>query len=178
MARGNESELIRSGLDDLDAILGGLLAGDNVVWVRNDAALCTQIEQLMLSAAPASDKAVLCERAATEAATRRTFGADVIAIDARSGSRFSDPILLEETIYTTAKKGASRVIIDGLESFAQQWSTDRAIGFFKRLCPRLFDLGAIAYWRVPRAAVGNAASRRSERLPNVSSSWTTNTCGS
>jgi transcriptional regulator with XRE-family HTH domain len=156
MAHADESELIRSGLDDLDEILGGLLAGDNVVWLSNDAALCTQVEQLMLSAAPVSDKAVYVSALATEAATRRTFGADVIAIDARSGSRFSDPILLEQTIYTTAKQGASRVVIDGLESFARQWGTNRAIAFFKRLCPRLFDLGAIAYWRVPRAAVGNA----------------------
>jgi transcriptional regulator with XRE-family HTH domain len=156
MVHANDSELIRSGLDDLDEILGGLLAGDNVVWVSNDPALCAHIEQLMLSAAPASEKAIYVSALATEAATRRTFGEDVIAIDARPRSRFSEPILLEQTIYTAAKEGASRVVIDGLASFAQQWGTDRAIAFFKRLCPRLFNLGAIAYWRVPRAAVGNA----------------------
>lgn len=158
MVHANHSELIRSGLDDLDEILGGLLAGDNVVWVSNDPALCAHIEQLMLSAAPASEKAIYVSALATEAATRRTFGEDVIAVDARPGSRFSEPILLEQTIYTAAKQGAraSRVVIDSLPSFAQQWGTARAIAFFKRLCPRLFDLGAIAYWRVPRAAVGNA----------------------
>jgi transcriptional regulator with XRE-family HTH domain len=156
MVHANDSELIRSGLDDLDEILGGLLAGDNVVWVSNDPALCAHIEQLMLSAAPASEKAIYVSALATQAATRRSFGEDVIAVDARPGSRFSEPILLEQTVYTAAKQGASRIVIDGLASFAQQWGTDRAIAFFKRLCPRLFDLGAIAYWRVPRAAVGNA----------------------
>jgi transcriptional regulator with XRE-family HTH domain len=156
MAPATESELIRSGIDDLDEVLGGLLAGDNVVWVSSDAVLCTQIEQLMLSAVPPSEKPVYVTAQATEAATRKTFGQGVIAVDARPGSRFSDPVLLEQTIYTAAKQGASRIVIDGLASFAQQWGTDRAIAFFKRLCPRLFDLGAIAYWRVPRAAVGNA----------------------
>jgi transcriptional regulator with XRE-family HTH domain len=158
MVQASGSELIRSGVDDLDEILGGLLAGDNVVWVSNDPALCAQIERLMLSAAPASEKAIYVSALSTEAATRRTFGENVIAVDARPGSRFSEPMLLEQTIYTAAKHGArvSRVVIEGLASFAQQWGTDRAIAFFKRLCPRLFDLGAIAYWRVPRAAVGTA----------------------
>jgi hypothetical protein len=161
MVHANHSELIRTALDDLDEILGGLLAGDNVVWVSNEPALCAHIEQLMLSAAPASEKAIYVSAQTAEDATRRTFGEDVIAVAAHPGSRFSEPILLEQTIYTAAKQGAraSRVVIDGLASFAQQWGTARAIAFFKRLCPRLFDLGAIAYWRVPRAAVGNAGHR-------------------
>jgi transcriptional regulator with XRE-family HTH domain len=156
MAPPTDTELISSGLDDLDEILGGLLAGDNVVWISNDPALCTRVEQLMLSASPASENAVYVSALSTQGAVRKTFGPDVTPIDARSGSRFSDPILLEQTIFTAAKEGASRIVIDGLASFAQQWGTDRAVAFFKRLCPRLFNLGAIAYWRAPRAVVGNA----------------------
>jgi transcriptional regulator with XRE-family HTH domain len=157
MTHFRDRELIRSGLDDLDEILGGLLllAGDNVVWVSDDPGLCTQVEQLMLSAS--GDTAVYVTARATEATIRRAFGADMMVVDARSGSRFSDPVLLEQTIFTAAKEGAGRVVIDGLESFARQWGSDRAIGFFKRVCPRLFDLGAIAYWRVSRTALGNAS---------------------
>ncbi len=42
MDNPRDSELIRSGVDDLDSILGGLLAGDNVVWVGGDPGLCTK----------------------------------------------------------------------------------------------------------------------------------------
>jgi transcriptional regulator with XRE-family HTH domain len=156
MAASRSSEAIRSGLDDLDKILGGLLAGDNVVWVSDDHSLCTLIERLMLSAAPSDERAVYVTALATEGEIRRTFGKELTVIDARSGSRFFDPVLLEQTIVAAAKGGTSRVVVDGLESFARQWGTDRAIGFFKRVCPRLFDLGAIAYWRVSRTSLGNA----------------------
>jgi transcriptional regulator with XRE-family HTH domain len=156
MVTPEDSELIPSGLDDLDGILGGLLAGDNVVWVSDDPGLCDQIERSMLSATTTDDRAVYVTALATPATTRRNFGAELMVVDARPGSRSSDPILLEQTIVTTSKAGANRVVIDGLDVFARQWGTDRAIGFFKRVCPRLFDLGAIAYWRVSRATIGNA----------------------
>jgi transcriptional regulator with XRE-family HTH domain len=157
MAALGGSQLIRSGLDDLDEILGGLLTGDNVVWVTDDPSLCTLIERLMLSAAPLDERAIYVTALATEAEIRRTFGQKLTVIDARSGSRLFDPILLEQTIVTAAEGGTSRVIVDGLDSFARQWGTDHAIGFFKRVCPRLFDLGAIAYWRVSRTSLGNSA---------------------
>ena len=155
MAASRSSELIRSGLNDLDEILGGLLTGDNVVWVSDDPGLCTLIERLMLSAA-SDERAVYVTAVAAEGEIRRTFGDKLTVIDARSGSRFSEPILLEQTIVAAAKGGTSRVVVDGLVSFARQWGIDRAIGFFKRVCPRLFDLGAIAYWRVSRTSLGNA----------------------
>lgn len=151
-----DSELIRSGLDDLDDILGGLLTGDNVVWVSADPELCTQIERSMLSATPIDEQTLYVTALATPVTIRRTFGSDLMVVDARPGSRLSDPILLEQTIFAAAKDGASRVVIDGLDVFAGQWGTDRAVGFFKRVCPRLFDLGPIAYWRVSRAVIGNA----------------------
>ena len=47
--------------------------------------------------------------------------------------------------------------MDGLAPLAGQWGLDRAVAFFRRVCPRLFDLGVIAYWRVSRAKLGNAA---------------------
>jgi transcriptional regulator with XRE-family HTH domain len=155
MATQRDTELIRTGVDDLDDILGGLLVGDNVVWVSEDPGLCAQVERSMLSATT-NGRAVYVTAVASAATIRRKFGADLMVIDARPGSRSSDPILLEQTIFTAAKEGTNRVVIDGLDAFARQWGTDRAIGFFKRVCPRLFDLGPIAYWRVSRAAIGNA----------------------
>jgi transcriptional regulator with XRE-family HTH domain len=88
---------------------------------------------------------------------KNRFGDQIEVIDARPGSKFFDARVLEQTIVAAAKNGATRVVIDGLAVFAGHWGLDRAIGFFKRVCPRLFDLGAIAYWRVSPSKLGNAA---------------------
>ncbi|MDQ4024353.1 MAG: helix-turn-helix domain-containing protein, partial [Actinomycetota bacterium] len=147
---------IRSGIDDLDEILGGLLAGDNVVWVTGEHRLFARLEQLMLAATP---EAAALHVTSTESPARvkARLGKRVTVIDARARSRFSDAVLLEQTIVTQTKQGAERVVIDGLASFARQWGLERAVAFFKRVCPRLFDLGAIAYWRVGREELGSGA---------------------
>lgn len=110
----------------------------------------------MLSARPAEQPALYVTTSAPEAQISRDFGEDLIVIDATKGSPFSEPVMLEQAIVTAAKGGANRIVIDGLEVFSRRWGTNRAIGFFKRVCPRLFDLGTIAYWRAPRATLGNA----------------------
>lgn len=156
MPATRDSELISSGLADLDAILGGLLVGDNVVWVGDDPELWSQVEQAMLSAISPGDRGAYVTALETPASIRRKFGSDLAVIDARPRSRLSDPVILEETIFAAAKNGVGRIVIDGLEVFARQWNTERAVAFFKRVCPRLFDLGAIAYWRVSRSAIGAA----------------------
>lgn len=148
---------IRSGIDDLDDILGGLLAGDNVVWVTDERDLFVQVERLMLAATPSGETSVHVSCHESKAQVRARFGKHVVVVDARAGSRLSDPVLLEETIVTEARNGATRVVVDGLAPLARQWGLDRAVGFFRRVCPRLFDLGVIAYWRVSRAKLGNAA---------------------
>lgn len=146
-----------SGIADLDDILGGLLRGDNVVWVSDQQRLVAQVEQLLVAAAPPGARVVHVTSHEAEAQVRARLGEGAVVIDARVGSRFSDPALLEETIITAVRNGAARVIIDGLVRFARRWGPDRALGFFKRVCPRLFDLGAIAYWRVSRQELGNRA---------------------
>ena len=149
---------IRSGIEDLDEILGGLLAGDNVVWVTDEHRLFVQVEELMLAAIPSDAPPPLhVTSRETPAQIKKRFGAHVEVIDARPGSRFMDAMMLEQTVVTAVKNGTTRVVFDGLAPFAQQWGLEKAVAFFKRVCPRLFDLGAIAYWRVSRTKLGNAA---------------------
>lgn len=150
-------ERIRSGIDDLDDILGGLLAGDNVVWVTDERMLFDLAETAMLGALPPGERAVHVTSRETKAQVAARFGPALKVVDARSGSRLGDPVLLEETLVGEARAGATRVVVDGLAPLARRWGLDRAVGFFRRVCPRLFDLGAIAYWRVSRAKLGNAA---------------------
>ena len=148
---------IRSGIEDLDQILGGLLAGDNVVWVTDERELFLQVERLMLAATPPGERTVHVSCSESKAQVQARLGKEVVVLDARARSRLSDPVLLEQTIVTEAKNGATRIAIDGLAPLARQWGLERAVAFFRRVCPRLFDLGAIAYWRVSRTKLGNAA---------------------
>jgi transcriptional regulator with XRE-family HTH domain len=48
------------------------------------------------------------------------------------------------------------VVVDSLDRLARRWGPERAVGFFSRVCPKLFDLDALAYWRVSRKQFGSA----------------------
>ena len=148
---------VPSGIDDLDSILGGLLQGDNVVWVTDQQELFNEVERALLDATPSSERALHITGREAPAAVVKRLGGRIEVIDARSGSRLSDVVVLEQMIVNEVRNGVTRVVFDGLAPFANQWGQDRAIGFFKRMCPRLFDLGAIAYWRVSRSKLGNPA---------------------
>lgn len=157
MSQSTPSHLIRSGIEDLDRVLGGLLAGDNVVWVTDERELFDLAERAMLDATPRDERAIHVTSQETGPQIRARLGDDVTVVDTRARSRFSDPVLLEQMLVSEARNGATRVVVDGLAPLGRQWGLDRAVGFFRRVCPRLFDLGAIAYWRVSRAKLGNAA---------------------
>jgi transcriptional regulator with XRE-family HTH domain len=157
MRNGTGPPPIRSGITDLDKILGGLLTGDNVVWVTDEQELFNRVEELLLSETPDSESALHVTGRETTAQVRQRLGDRVEVIEARAGSNLSDPAVLEQKIIGDVRNGATRVVIDGIAPFANQWGPERAVAFFKRVCPRLFDLGAIAYWRVSRSKLGNAA---------------------
>lgn len=148
MSAQQNTPWVPSGIDDLDSILGGLLQGDNVVWVTDQQDLFNEVESALLDATPSSERALHITGRETPAAVMKRLDGRVEVIDARSGSRLSDVVVLEQMIVSEVRKGVTRVIFDGLAPFANQWGPERALGFFKRICPRLFDLGAIAYWRV------------------------------
>ena len=156
MTAGMKSPFVPSGILDLDGILGGVLTGDNVVWVTDQQDLFNRVELALLEASP-SERALHITGRESEAEIKKRLGDRVEVIDARSGSKLSDMVVLEQAIVTEVRNGASLVVFDGLAPFANQWGLERAVAFFKRVCPRLFDLGAIAYWRVSRAQLGNAA---------------------
>lgn len=151
-----QAPFIRSGISDLDDILGGILTGDNVVWVTDQQDLFNRVELALLEASP-SERALHVTGRESEAEVKKRLGDRVEVIDARSGSPLSDIVMLEQTVVTEVRNGASRVVFDGLAPFANQWGLERAVAFFRRVCPRLFDLGAIAYWRVSRSKLGNSA---------------------
>ena len=150
-------ERVSSGVGDIDELLGALIPGDNIVWVSDYQELLARLETAFVQEGARSG--VPCWYVTTEASPGelgRRFGSGTTVLDARPNGKFADPVLLEQTLVEAARESPGRVAVDGLHVFARRWGGPRALGFFTRVCPRLFDLGAIAYWRAPRRALGAA----------------------
>lgn len=148
---------IRSGIQDLDNLLGGLLAGDNVVWVTTSQGVVATIEQAFLAEGHRRNEP--CTYVTTDLAPptlRARLGRGVRILDARPGRPLADAMALETRILDDARQSPGRVVIDSLDAFVRRSDRNRALGLFSRVCPQLYDLGAIAYWRVSRPVAGAA----------------------
>jgi transcriptional regulator with XRE-family HTH domain len=149
------SGTMSSGVPGLDRILGGLVAGDNVVWVCDGPSAVVPFEDAFLrEGSSAGEPCFYVTTAATPAALARRFGSDVEIVDARARRRLADPVLLEQTLLATARAGRARFVVDGLDTFARRHGNERALAFFARTCPQFFDLGSVAYWRLPSPPLG------------------------
>ena len=147
---------VPSGVPDVDALLGGLILGDNVVWVLEDIDVGRHLEGALLhEVAARGEQAFYVTAGPDPARLQARLGAAVTVMDARARGRYGDAAVLETAIFEAAKANPpGYVVIDGLVQFARRWGAARAVAFFSRVCPRLFDLGAIAYWRAPRRQLG------------------------
>ncbi len=147
-----------SGIDDLDQLLTGLIPGDNVVWVAPDGPVLATIEEALLR--QAGRLGLSCTYVTTgvaPAALRERLGPHVSVLDARARGDHRDPGVLEQALVQRAKESPPAcVVVEDLHGLARRWDRPRAVGFFSRVCPMLFDLGAVAYWRAPRRELGDA----------------------
>ena len=156
------SERLHSGVPDLDELLDGLILGDNIVWVVESADVISRLEDALLSEALARGQPCLYVTVST-APDRLGPRLDpaVIVLDARARGPFADPAALEMAILEGAGgTPPGCVVVDSLGRLARRWGADRAVRFFSRVCPQLFDLGALAYWRAPRKELGSASLER------------------
>jgi transcriptional regulator with XRE-family HTH domain len=112
----------------------------------------------MLAAAVARGEGCFYVTAGPDPAKLATrLGPGVTVLDARPRGPYGDAAVLETAIIEGARaKPPGYVVIDGLSQFARRWGAAKAVAFFSRVCPRMFDLGAIAYWRAPRSDLGRA----------------------
>ncbi|MPZ52284.1 MAG: helix-turn-helix domain-containing protein [Acidimicrobiia bacterium] len=138
-----------TGIESLDDLLDGLIPGDNVVWVGDDDGLHDLIETAFLEAGESPRTVVILNDDAG-----LQIPSDVELIDARPGAIHADPMTLEEVIVERGRKPGARIVIRDLDTLVRRLGPDRALAFFARTCPRLFDLGAFAYWRSSRAGSG------------------------
>lgn len=142
----------------MDALLGGLILGDNVVWVSDSTEVVRHLEDALLEAASSRGNAGMYVTAGPEVAKLQArVGPGVTVLDARPRGQFGDAAVLETAIVEGARNHPpGYVVIDGLAQFARRWGPAKAVAFFSRVCPRLFELGAIAYWRAPRTELGRS----------------------
>src|SRR5690606_38269224 len=78
----------------------------------------------------------------------------VVVIDARPGQPDADLTHLEQTILELGSHRGARIVIRDLDNLVRRLGPERALGFFTRTCPRLFDMGALAYWRASQRGSG------------------------
>jgi transcriptional regulator with XRE-family HTH domain len=152
------SDRVPSGVPDVDALLGGLILGDNVVWVLDDENVVRHLEDAMLGEAVARGEGCFYVTAGGDPAQLQgRLGPGVTVLDARPRGPYGDAAVLETAIIEGARgQPPGYVVVDGLKEFSRRWGAAKAIAFFSRVCPRLFDLGAIAYWRAPRTELGRS----------------------
>lgn len=155
-------ESVSSGLRGVDDLIGGLIPGDNVVWASDDTALFDLVEAgLLHEAAVRGFHCIYVTNGRSPSAVVGAISPDVPVFDARARGRYGDPAVLEQALVGAAAEHVPLcVIFDGLDGFARRMGDAKAAAFFSRVCPRLFDLDAIAYWRAPRPAVSRSVMDR------------------
>ena len=131
-------DVASSGVDELDALLGGLYWGDNVVWeVARPAAGAAFYG---CAAAVTGYDGRIAIRLSESAPPPEGFE----VVDERRPA----PLLRELDV--RCRSGERNLLLfPGLDEMAEEWGATTAEAFFARCCPQLLRLGAVAYWTLP-----------------------------
>src|SRR5689334_9047521 len=140
-----------TGVPSLDAALDGLYWGDNVVWEYGDRAGVTGFYGALARRAAEYDYAayVTLDTPPEEVAARYP-GLD--PIDARAGGPCASPQALLEAVRSRCRGGRRNLLLlDSIGLMSERWGSAPTSAFFTRCCPMLLEVGAIAYWSLPRS---------------------------
>jgi len=136
---------VSTGVPQLDAVLGGLFWGDNVVWELDDGERLEPFVAALLRGREQFDRIVfVCFDGDLEAPGRAHPGAEVL--DARPGTPISSPGPLLAAVRDRVRQRRALVVFSSLDDVSGRWGDDMTQRFFARACPLLLDLWAIAYW--------------------------------
>ncbi|MGY6501461.1 MAG: helix-turn-helix domain-containing protein [Acidimicrobiales bacterium] len=138
-----------SGLPSLDAVLGGgLVLGDNVVWLGETERDLEGIAAAFL--APDDGPRLLV----TTGAEPPGISPDVERHHADLASGPDAVAALERALTTSDIAEGTRLVIDGLDDLLTRWGAVETVAFYRRVCPRLLDLGTVALWTGTRGMLG------------------------
>jgi transcriptional regulator with XRE-family HTH domain len=136
---------VSTGVPPLDAALGGLFWGDNVVWEVDDGGSVDPFVAALLRGREQFDR-IAFVRFEGDVDSLRAANAGVDVLDARPGSPLADPGPLLAAVRECARARRSLLIFDSLDALSARWGDEMAQRFFTRACPMLLDLWAVAYW--------------------------------
>jgi Phosphoenolpyruvate synthase/pyruvate phosphate dikinase len=141
---------LTTGLPRLDAVMHGITAGDNIVW------LVDEWEEYRALVIPYAEAA----RAAKRDLHYFRFGPDpaLLAPEECTGFHAIDPargferfVRAVHEVIESAGRGAI-YIFDNLSHLAEAWTSDQSMGnFFRLTCPRLWRLETVTYFALQRA---------------------------
>lgn len=140
---------VSTGLPELDDLLRGLMAGDNVVWqVEKVEDYLVFVEPFCRYAATSGRRLVYFRFARHEPLLSDDIGAETLVLDPQAGfETFLDGI---HGMIERAGRGAFYVF-DCLSELAADWFSDQMLGnFFRLTCPYLYDLETVAYFTLLR----------------------------
>lgn len=136
-----------SGIASLDELLGGgLLLGDNVVWVGESRHELRGAWRAFLAAAGAGPSRYVA--LGRDPDPDLPAGTRSISVPIPAGP--DDAGALAELLTEVEHPEGSRLVVDGLDDLAARWGAPATVAFYRRVCPRLLDLGIIAYWTSSR----------------------------
>ena len=140
---------VTTGLDGLDAILGGLRLGDNVVWrVDRIEEFLPYVGPFVAASLAAGRRLVYIRFASHAPLVEAGPGVTVYSLDAPRGFE-SFTVRLHEIIGTEGREAF--YVFDCLSSLLDAWATDAMIGnFFSVTCPYLLELATVAYFPLLR----------------------------
>ena len=140
-----DGEVAATGVPELDAALGGLFWGDNVVFEVPGTAAAAPFYRAIATSDVAYDRRLFV-RLDDGSATYEGFE----VIDAGRKGKLAEPAPLLRAVFERCQGTEQNLLLfDGLGTMAARWGPDVAARFFARCCPQLLELGAIAYWFMP-----------------------------
>lgn len=149
MVKSNQNPLFSSGIEALDEILQGIVAGDNVVWQVDDINHQIPFVYSFCRCAHLDGKRLVYFRFASHVPlVPDQFEPEVHTLDPNAGfEQFITKIL---NVIKESGKGTCYVF-DCLSDLAVDWYSDRMLGnFFKLACPYLYASHTVAFFALIR----------------------------
>jgi transcriptional regulator with XRE-family HTH domain len=134
---------VSTGLAPLDAVLGGLYWGDNVVWQLDGTPVEPFYRAIAGQTRVFETKVVVSLGHAVN-----TYGVPGLAVlDAAPGGDLVAPGELLRRIHRVCRGARRRLFLfESLDNMVRSWGPAGTREFFTRCCPFLLEAGAIAYW--------------------------------
>lgn len=158
------SETASSGIPALDDAFGGIYWGDNVVWEVEEGASVEPFYGAIARTASTYDGASVVTASRSPADVRSLYPG-LAVIDARPGQPAHQPGALLRAVRRVSDAGRRDLFLfDSLDVLASSWGSEKAVGFFTRMCPLLLELNAVAYWSLTPAAHPSRVRREVEEI--------------